>query len=426
MLIPLLITLVVGIVLTVLGWRGRVIDDHPVCSHCGYDLMGMVPETVKCSECGRDIKQAGAIRRGNRTRRAGLLWTGIFLAVPAMVIGLVLISVTLSGWNWRPWAPWSVLVMELKGPDARARDLALTELTSRIGTGSDGDVQWLVDKALEMQANRATPWDPRWGKLIHEAFTAKKTRLDQWERYLNQVMAPAIEWRAVVRLGDPLPVQLRYKDARLADGIPGGKLSVYPDITLTTAGGSFTVSLGGMSSRGSWASGLLGSSIEANKLAALGVGTHDVRAEMQQKISAGGVTVVVKQAKDGTLVLTSDPTITRVGRPDLQNQMDHAFRISQVDPVSGTIMVQAEPLPVDVGFEVWLSDGTRRISAGNMAIKAHGNPTGMGLTASKFKEVKPPPWNITLEPSEAAAAATVDIEKIWDGRVQIGLEELPK
>jgi len=238
-------------------------------------------------------------------------------------------------------------------------------------------------------------------------------------------MVTSIEWRAVVHVGDPWPVQLHYKNARLADGLPGGRFSVYPDITLTMPGGSFTRSLGGMSSSGTWGDGSLGSYIEASKLAALGLGTHAVHAELHQKITVGGVTVVTKQVRDGTLVLTSDPTVMRVPRPELQAEMDHAFRITQVDLVSRQIMVQAETLPTDMGFEVWLSDGTRRISAGKLALKAHGPMAGMGLSADHLKDLKPPPWTVTFEPSEAAAATTIDVEEIWDGQVQIRLEKLP-
>lgn len=66
-LLALLLLLIAGVVLLGWAWRGRRVDDHPVCRKCRFDLYGL-PEPEACPECGAALGGAGAVRIGNRRR----------------------------------------------------------------------------------------------------------------------------------------------------------------------------------------------------------------------------------------------------------------------------------------------------------------------------------------------------------------------
>ena len=59
----------VGIVLALVGWRGRRVGDHPYCRRCGFDLFGRARGSIVCSECGAELHRGGAVVVGVRTPR---------------------------------------------------------------------------------------------------------------------------------------------------------------------------------------------------------------------------------------------------------------------------------------------------------------------------------------------------------------------
>src|SRR6478609_1146078 len=79
-----------GVVLLVVGIRGRRIDDHPTCSKCGFDLIGL-GQSAACPECGSPLDRKGAIRQGQRAARRGLVIAGLMsLLVSAGIIAALL------------------------------------------------------------------------------------------------------------------------------------------------------------------------------------------------------------------------------------------------------------------------------------------------------------------------------------------------
>ncbi|MDB5301957.1 MAG: hypothetical protein JWO87_3620, partial [Phycisphaerales bacterium] len=53
-----------AIALLAWGIRGRRVDDHPICAHCGFDLVGTPASSYVCSECGSDLRDSWAVRTG--------------------------------------------------------------------------------------------------------------------------------------------------------------------------------------------------------------------------------------------------------------------------------------------------------------------------------------------------------------------------
>src|SRR4029434_331876 len=75
-----------GLALLIRGWRARVVDDHPLCRRCGYDLVAS-EQAVHCPECGRDLWQPRAIRIGHRRKRRASLAFGALLLVATLGTG---------------------------------------------------------------------------------------------------------------------------------------------------------------------------------------------------------------------------------------------------------------------------------------------------------------------------------------------------
>ena len=125
----------VGLMLLVLGRRGRRVDDHPVCARCRFDLSASVWDSTNpptCPECGcRRLP-----RVGNRVRRDGWTWGG------ALLLGLSLLGVggaIYGGYNAAALASFKPLWL-LKGEARYGSDAsagaALWEMLVRVKGGA--------------------------------------------------------------------------------------------------------------------------------------------------------------------------------------------------------------------------------------------------------------------------------------------------
>jgi hypothetical protein len=147
-----LVSFVLGAMLLALAWRGRRIDDHPLCAKCHFDLSGLHNPNI-CPECGTELRSRSAICRGHwKIRRPSLAAGAILLCASATPLGVAtyarakhqsLISLTPTWW----------LMRELRSPDIRISLTALTELEARLtsGTLDHAVTSALVDQMLDCQ-----------------------------------------------------------------------------------------------------------------------------------------------------------------------------------------------------------------------------------------------------------------------------------
>src|SRR5688500_6972626 len=91
--VPLALAAGVGFVLAWAGWRGRRVNNHPLCRRCGFDLTGRPPDSARCAECGADLSDRCAIRVGQRECRRRPLAAGVVLILltlaPLAALGLM-------------------------------------------------------------------------------------------------------------------------------------------------------------------------------------------------------------------------------------------------------------------------------------------------------------------------------------------------
>src|ERR1051325_12180197 len=66
------------------GFKGRLLDDHPLCRRCGFDLFGKPTDSTRCSECGADLNVASATTIGHRKRGRAAIIFGTTLLLPLL------------------------------------------------------------------------------------------------------------------------------------------------------------------------------------------------------------------------------------------------------------------------------------------------------------------------------------------------------
>lgn len=76
--------LVFGIHIALRSIRGRVVDDHPRCRRCHYDLIGSLPRPDHCPECGSNLWAPNAVTIGTFRLDGRRLAAGLALIVLAL------------------------------------------------------------------------------------------------------------------------------------------------------------------------------------------------------------------------------------------------------------------------------------------------------------------------------------------------------
>jgi hypothetical protein len=85
-----------GLVLCWRGLHGVMIDQHPRCRRCCFDLTGHALRLTVCAECGADLTVPGSVTRRSRQSCPGLVWAGVtLLLISAAPIMLVFFADTL-------------------------------------------------------------------------------------------------------------------------------------------------------------------------------------------------------------------------------------------------------------------------------------------------------------------------------------------
>ncbi len=217
-LFALLSALVVGSVLLIVGWRGRRVNRHPVCRQCRFDLEGLYPQVVTCPECGAGLKREKGVRIGSRRR----MWPcvvlgGAMVILPVAPLALVLFA-AITGSNLNSHKPLGLLLWEARRASPQSAQAIATEIQDRLLTTKLDAAQTsrVVDAGLALQADHSRPWLETWGDMIEWANVSKRASAEQMKRYRSQAAPATIAARAQVRAGDPLPIEVKLGESRVA------------------------------------------------------------------------------------------------------------------------------------------------------------------------------------------------------------------
>ena len=217
LLVILVVLFAFGILLLAAGWRGRKINDHPVCRSCRFDLSGSYPEVITCPECGAGLKRPKAVQIGMRARMPLALLAGaaclLLSLTPMGMVGYAL----LTGGDFQKSAPLGVLLLEARYAEGNFSKGAADELLNRIFANKvdNTSYQRIVEATLKRQADRSLSWDEAWGDIIERARFDNQLSPEQNARFTENAANFKITSRERAVAGGSLPVTITASDIRV-------------------------------------------------------------------------------------------------------------------------------------------------------------------------------------------------------------------
>ena len=275
--IVMVLASLLGTITFVVTWRGRRIDDHPICRRCRYDLFGTPEPRTSCPECGAILDRPNATRIGNRQRRPGLAAAGFLLAVAGFGLFGFYAYEKARQTNFNPYKPYWLLRLEATTPALGSKGGALDELLRRAQAGQLSLTQMnaLLGDTLTIQTDRGIPWDPTWGDLFWQLHQRGAGTAQQHQQFAESVYAITLEARPEVRLGDELPISIKRSEYRgHGDATHFYYVAQEPTVTIGDASRRLGVSGSGFARGG--ASTAAGASIHLGRppFAEIAIGEH--------------------------------------------------------------------------------------------------------------------------------------------------------
>lgn len=433
-----------GLVLLGRGWRGARRGDEPHCRRCGYALVGIASD--KCPECGAGLADPGAVVRGERVRRPGLVWAGAVLTLLGLGVLLVPSLGLLDRVNWYAWQPtgWVIDDLEsgLSAGAAGKAGRAWGELQRRAKSGGLGGPHRgrLVGVVLAHQGAAgpiALPAvaQPMIDWLGGEVVAGRVTDA-QRDRFFRQSLRLTLTVRPTVALGDPVPFSLRH-EGRGASGQGWWTRIEHQGVTID---GKQVRGPGGSSGfSGLSAGGSTGSSVRADA-----PGVHKVAVSVRVKVFhttagfASSETTPPLHEWDVTLEGTTEVTATppadlvKPAGADVPPAAVRAaitpreFRWRKVNwnqkaplPVELSGSIEMNPAPANLAFEVIaVAPDGKEHRVGSVTLKK-GASTNWHVSgaAGVFGADRPASLDIILRSSESVARGTIDLYDYWKGEV---------
>lgn len=236
-LVLLLVAMIVGVVLVVVGLKGRRINDHPVCKQCHFDLLGTYPEVVTCPECGAGLKRDNAVLQGARSKMPIVVTVGaIMVLTPLVPVGAVAYAV-LTGSDVNAIKPLGMILWEARRAEPTQAAKLADEIMNRLLAKklSASQYQKVIESVLDVQGDRSLAWSEGWGSVIDRAELDGVLTPAQKARYMQQAAVLNLKPRPTVFAGGVLPVDVSLLESRVA---PNAAEMVHVTFKNATLGGT--------------------------------------------------------------------------------------------------------------------------------------------------------------------------------------------
>ena len=398
------------------GWRGKLVDTHPRCRKCSYDLTNRPEDQQRCPECGAWITAAHAIRCGTYQRRPRLMLIGLFAMLVGVFWAVLSFQVALGKLEPNDYLPISWQTRDIWA-DEQAAALFLKRVQAR--RFSAKQLAGLVDQILDRQANPKVVWRRSWGDIVETAHRSQLLDKPRWERYSRQAMPVEIRIRPAVRRGDPIPVEAAFGEIRVGQAnspwVEWWCVLEHKDTQTRVRVPSLSFMQYGY--RLGWAPAqhleLLPTDTPA--WAAVSPGPQNISIVQTMSLSQRGRDTATFAVDKTVQMLPPDqPTARPIDRPDLRETIE-AGTTANMDRY-GRIEVHLRRVPVDLAFDVALRWGEAEWPLGQLTVSKAGRQKE---TKHRFDRELPflnaHRVHIVLRPSLAAAVATVDMTEFWNG-----------
>lgn len=363
------------------------------------------------------------------------------------VLGLALMLVTLGaggtialvrarGFGINPYKPAWVLEREAVRA-VQADEGVLAELMVRRAAGKLGAEvhRRLVLHALARQADAALGWSPLWGDMIEDASVAGELTPEQCSAFLLNGVGAQLEVRDRVPVGESLFYHLTLTAARqgtrprLDVAVKGETLEIAADdgsiITRRVPGGP---GIRGGSKRAEMSSNLTTTGIPPGERKT----TLRLRCAIAGAPGGAAVFKEVAVTQPITFLAPGQSSVRMVRDDALRDSIRealHVFRLRRNGAAPPNYDMDLEigfkTLPVNLSLRIQaietLEDGTTKdwdfrgvcFRKGQPGVHLHSTnlPTPPGFTATKVMIV------LTADPP--CAAATADVQEVWDGEITL-------
>ena len=414
--------LAAGIVMLVLGLRGRCVNDHPVCRACGFDLVGVWPRERVCPECGGALDDEEAVVIGARKRRKGLVTGGVLLLAVVVIGGGGMLMTRNAGVNWNRYLPTGWLVARVQWAGAGAGPL-MDELMLRHGYGklSRDQTDALVADALAWQADRARGWNSGCADLLEQMYAVGDLSEEDYDAYLRGAVSLTARTRPTVHEGVDVPFELSVEIDR------GGWWALHfqyaleqidvDGVTTKLPGGGYGRSSlpgpgGSASSVSRWNPKVGVGPHEINavwKVSAMDTPMDDGETLMEWRVESP-TTVVVVPADEEIVRLVEDAAVAEAAQADLRVE-----RVTARPLNTGGVYVSAsfrsDERAIGIAMELFLVDGEREWRVGALTIPA-GNGSYSASVGGHAAGFGGRVFRLELRPSARAAEVTIGMEEI--------------
>ena len=224
--------MVVGLITWRIARRGRLINSHPSCRRCGFDVVGLAFPT-RCPECGVDIASLADVRAGTFGTRPVLRAIGIAVLLIGVAgtgyFGVVALRHAVGVSDLPTW----VLVQLADGRLARDDPRAIEELVRRMYASeiSPSTRADLIQRALRVQSDPLRSWQPGWGQLLMYAHSVKALTEADRAKFVAGAVDTRVIARPVVRSQGKLTLQ--FVGVPLRAFARGEALAMFTDLSVS-------------------------------------------------------------------------------------------------------------------------------------------------------------------------------------------------
>ncbi len=432
----LLAAALAGTVLFWRCWRGKRIDDHPLCRRCRYDLTGTPKPRISCPECGAALTTDKALIIGNRKRRTGTAVIAGLATLASAALLVLVTSNTANNVNLNPYKPLWWLRIDARDTNSFITcSAALDEIGYRIATGkvSEANFRRLWVDAIAVQTDVNRQWIVNWGDIAWDAIQKNRGTTEQYQQYGENMVRPVLHVRQTIRQGQPIPIALTL----ISDRGFGNNTTFqesHGEMDLVIDGHHVPVKMedfGNLPYNGSLSKTSLIAS-EIAPLADLSLGMHEVSLKIPIRITAGNDGAVIAswdaktQATFELIANDAGSTVRLIHHPAAAAHAQSGIRVEYLRLATGNngarlmsyrILFHA-PRRYGIAHEVYADDGKNLWFLGVVNAPATSPSENGSYTSTYTFELKEgfeaSLVDLILTPSTEYAEQTVGITELLD------------